>query len=169
MVNPTRGMNSALPPISPNHTRRFVATLTDDSFPLSCFIVRAVVRFFTVLVLVFSLGLHWALLQTIAWTGMIVSYSQDASLKEALAKTFDGKHPCCLCKVVQQGRTDEKKQEQQQVNPDSKLILGLVWQTITFNFDCDRGQIPSCDSAAPSRREEPPKPRPRTVSLDSLA
>lgn len=121
------------------------------------------------LVLVLSLGLHWALLQTVAWTGMIVSYSQGASFKEALSKTFDGKHPCCLCKVVQQGRAAEKKQEGQQVKPGSKLDLVLVWQAITFNFDCDRVQIPSCDSDAPSRREQPPKPRPRIISLDSLA
>lgn len=143
--------------------------LTPDAFSLRWAYVRIVVRFLMVLVLVLSLGLHWALLQTVAWTGMIVSYSQGASLKEAISKTFDGKHPCCLCKVIQQGRADEKKQESQQVKPGSKLDLGLVWQAITFNFDCDRSQIPSGNTDAPSRREQPPKPRPRILPLDSLA
>ena len=53
--------------------------------------MRAAFRFATVLVLVLSLGLHWALLQSIAWVGMIASYSRVASLAEALSKTFDGK------------------------------------------------------------------------------
>jgi len=129
--------------------------------------VRSAVRFANVLVLVLSLGLNWALLQTIAWTGMIVSYSRAASLSEALTKTFDGKHPCSLCKAIQKGRADEKKQEQQQVKPGSKLDLGLVWQPATFDFDFKREQIPSPDFSALSMREQPPKPRPRT-SHDSL-
>jgi len=33
----------------------------------------------TVAVLVLSLGLHWALLQTVAWTGMILAYSCAAN------------------------------------------------------------------------------------------
>lgn len=131
--------------------------------------MRSIIRFTTVLVLVLSLGLHWALLQTVAWTGMIVSYSRDASFTEAVSKTFDGEHPCALCKVIQKSRADEKKQDQQQAKPISKMDLGLVWQTIAFNFDCDREPIPSPDVNASSRREEPPKPRPRTASLDSLA
>jgi hypothetical protein len=131
--------------------------------------VQGILRFAAVLVLVLSLGLHWAVLQTIAWTGMIVSYSRDASLSEALTKTFDGKHPCCLCKMIQKGRADEKKQEQQQVKPGSKLDLGLVWQPVTFDFACEREPISSPDSHALSRREQPPKPRPRIASSDSLA
>lgn len=43
--------------------------------------------------------------------GMVISYSQDAPFKEALAKTFDGKHPCPLCKVVAEGKKSEKKSE----------------------------------------------------------
>ena len=58
-----------------------------------------------------SIGLHWGLFQSVAWMGMVVSYSQDAPLKEALAKTFDGKHPCPLCKVVAEGKKSEKKSE----------------------------------------------------------
>jgi hypothetical protein len=58
-----------------------------------------------------SLGLHWGFFQSVAWMGMVISYSQDAPFKEALAKTFDGKHPCPLCKVVAEGKKSEKKSE----------------------------------------------------------
>lgn len=113
------------------------------------------------------------LLELNGWRGYFlgantpVSHSRAASLSEALTKTFDGKHPCSLCKAIQKGRADEKKQEQQQVKPGSKLDLGLVWQPATFDFDVKREQIPSPDFSALSMREQPPKPRPRT-SHDSL-
>ena len=50
-----------------------------------------------------SIGLHWGFLQSAAWVGMVIHYSQDAPLKEALVKTFDGKHPCALCKEIAKG------------------------------------------------------------------
>lgn len=57
-----------------------------------------------------SIGMHWTLLQSAAWTGMLVSnlHSGDR-LSEALQKTFDGKHPCRLCVAVEQGRKAESK------------------------------------------------------------
>jgi hypothetical protein len=64
-----------------------------------------------ILALVFSIGLHWALLQTVAWTGMIISYTQEGTLQEALTKTFDGQHPCALCTQIDQGRKSEKKSD----------------------------------------------------------
>ena len=69
-----------------------------------------------VVALSLSLGLHWALLQSVAWVGMVVSYSQSAPIAEALAKTFDGKHPCKLCKLVDAGKQTEQKQESQKTS-----------------------------------------------------
>ena len=54
---------------------------------------------------------QWLVLQSVAWAGMIVSYSQKAPLKTALAETFDGKHPCCLCKAIAAAKKSEKKKE----------------------------------------------------------
>lgn len=39
---------------------------------------------------------------------MIVRYSQEDSLSTALAKTFDGRHACKLCRIVQAGKSAEK-------------------------------------------------------------
>jgi len=66
-------------------------------------------RIIAVLLLVLSLGLHWALLQSVAWVSMVVRYSQNDSLKVALVKTFDGQHPCSLCKVIEQARGEERR------------------------------------------------------------
>ena len=73
--------------------------------------MRRVSEFLLVATLSCSLGLHWAILQSAAWVGMAVSYSKSAPLKEALVKTFDGEHPCKLCKVVSAGKQSEKQAE----------------------------------------------------------
>ncbi len=56
-----------------------------------------------------SLGIQWALLQSVAWTGMLISWSQEVSLVEAVKNTFDGEHPCPLCKAVESGRKETPK------------------------------------------------------------
>ncbi|MEO5913651.1 MAG: hypothetical protein ABIS50_05430 [Luteolibacter sp.] len=59
--------------------------------------------------LLVSMGGHLALLQTIAWGNMLVDFSSKASLSEAMEKTFDGEHPCPLCKVVKKTKSEDEK------------------------------------------------------------
>ncbi len=120
-----------------------------------------VARITTVFVLVLSLGWHWALLQTVAWTGMIVAYSQTDSFRQAVSKTFDGKHPCPMCKSIQKGRAEEQQKKHHQVNPDSKLDLAVVWQVATFDFTAVHQLVPLTSAAALARAEAPPRPPPR--------
>jgi len=68
-------------------------------------------RILIALALAGSIGLHWTLLQAVAWAGMIVTYSQEAPLGEAVVKTFDGHHPCTLCKQIARGKQSEKRSE----------------------------------------------------------
>jgi hypothetical protein len=53
-------------------------------------------------------GGHWVLLQSVAWTTMIVTYSQDSTITAAIQKTFDGAHPCNLCQTVSAGIGKQK-------------------------------------------------------------
>ena len=55
------------------------------------------------------LGGHWAILQAGAWAGMVVSYSQQAGLMAGVSQTFDGEHPCPVCKAIQDGQKQEQK------------------------------------------------------------
>jgi len=126
-------------------------------------------RWLVVLTLTLALGAHWALLQTVAWTGMLITYSRDASFAEAVSKTFDGQHPCRMCKAIQQGRAAEKQQQQKQLKPESKLDLGLVCQPQAFDFSCKQPRIPAFACAALSRRDAPPKPPPRLLAAGFLA
>ena len=42
---------------------------------------------------------------------MLAENLQSTSLSQALVKTFDGKHPCPLCKAVAAGKDAEKKSD----------------------------------------------------------
>lgn len=65
------------------------------------------------------------MLQSVAWVGMVVSYTQaDDSLATAVEKTFDGQHPCDLCEVVKDGREADREQDLQKrvVKLDGVLV-----------------------------------------------
>ena len=47
---------------------------------------------------------------------MLLSYSRTGSLATAIAKTFDGRHPCLLCKAITKGEQGGKKQDYQPGN-----------------------------------------------------
>lgn len=51
------------------------------------------------------------LLQSVAWVGMMIEYSRDGSIALAARKTFDGNHPCCLCKAIAAGKKSQQKKE----------------------------------------------------------
>ena len=61
-------------------------------------------------------GGHWGVMQVIAWSNMIVDYSARDGLIEGAKKTFDGEHPCCMCKAIAEGKKKE--------SPDNKLPQG---------------------------------------------
>ena len=71
--------------------------------------MRGPLRFVAVVLLSLSLGLHWAALQSVAWTSMLLSRAQNGNIAEALRTTFDGKHPCPICLVVREGRAAERQ------------------------------------------------------------
>ncbi|HEY8901690.1 MAG TPA: hypothetical protein VIM61_14860 [Chthoniobacterales bacterium] len=55
-------------------------------------------------------GGHWAVLQSVAWAQMLRTYSQDATVSAAIAKTFSGQYPCGLCrKIAEAKKTEEQK------------------------------------------------------------
>jgi hypothetical protein len=68
-------------------------------------------KIFLLIAFAAMLGAHWALLQTVAWTTMLADNLQSNSFQVAAEKTFDGKHPCCLCKAIAAGKQSEKKTE----------------------------------------------------------
>jgi hypothetical protein len=61
--------------------------------------------------LVCLIGLPWALLQSFAWTTMLIGNLATNPVGVALQRTFDGRHPCPLCKAIAAGKKSEKKSD----------------------------------------------------------
>ncbi|HXT39426.1 MAG TPA: hypothetical protein VN887_05335 [Candidatus Angelobacter sp.] len=118
-------------------------------------------RGLAVVALTFALGGHWALLQSVAWVTMVAGYSQAGPFKEALVNTFDGKHPCPICRFVAREKKSEQKQETQKLL--TKLDFFLQPSGLTLYAP---RRIPShfsavCFSDMPA--EAPPTPPPRRL------
>ena len=48
-------------------------------------------------------------LQTTAWIGMAIRYSQQNGIVLGLAQTFDGAHPCSMCQAIKAANKQEQK------------------------------------------------------------
>ena len=109
--------------------------------------------------LALSIGLHWGLLQSVAWVEMLVTYSHDAGMAEALAETFDGRHPCCLCKAIAKARQSEKKSQYQ---PPLKKFECLAAQPqLVLPGASGRQFLPLATGLLDSVLFSPPTPPPR--------
>ncbi len=114
-----------------------------------------------ILAVALSVGLHWALLQSVAWTGMFVSFAQQTSVKEALVKTFDGKNACRLCKLVREGQQSEKEKESLQ--PLVKIESLPCATRFVLTPPAPLSSPTGMDQAASPRAESPPLQPPRAA------
>ncbi|KAB2673411.1 MAG: hypothetical protein DVB31_03720 [Verrucomicrobia bacterium] len=101
-------------------------------------------RYLAVVLLSLSLGLHWTVVQSVAWAGMLVTRAHADSLSTAIRTTFDGQHPCTLCKAVAAGKAAEKQA------PASQFVPKLDLCNATATEISIRAPV-----AAPSLRAEP--------------
>lgn len=123
-------------------------------------------RVCVLLALVFSLGLHWTVLQSAAWVGMVVSYAKDATIGEALQKTFDGEHPCPLCKKIEAGLKKEQENSKQPKSEAKKkidLMTMAVAEATILLATADLSDYRPLDERAEAGTQVPPVPPPRVV------
>jgi hypothetical protein len=86
-------------------------------------------KWMLVIAMITAIGGHFMLLQSVAWTTMVISNVQHGNLGEALEKTFDGQHPCAICKSIRKARESEDKQQPSQI---SVAKLNLFHQARTI-------------------------------------
>ena len=116
-------------------------------------------RWLLIAALFLAIGGHWAVLQTVAWASMIVDYSREGALTEAMQKTFDGRHPCQICTEIQKNRQSEKKQESLLLAKKVELFDQHIAK-IVFPSD-DSISLAISDSFSSARFLAPPVPPPR--------
>jgi hypothetical protein len=104
-------------------------------------------------------GAHWAVLQSVAWAEMLANNARVAPLSAAIEKTFDGRHPCPLCRKIAQGRQSEKKSD---VQTELKK-LDFFNQQLAFilNPPSHFTLLGQRDAFAPALTRTPPVPPPR--------
>jgi hypothetical protein len=129
-------------------------------------LLSRIVRGMVVLALCVSIGLHWAVLQSAAWVGMAVAYSvEKGSVVEGLSDTFDGAHPCPLCKAVEKGVESEQQPKDGQPSPSKTKELKLTLALVSIPHFVFPPVVPevwiTTSSAALSRHERPVTPPPQ--------
>ncbi len=92
---------------------------------------------------------------------MVIDYSKHAPLCRAIAQTFDGAHPCSLCKVVSKGKNSEKKQDLQSSAPKIDMICAALANRIERPFVPFEYAIR--DSSSFELGHSPPVPPPRSL------
>lgn len=113
-----------------------------------------------------SIGLHWAAMQGVAWMGMFAEFSRTHSMGEAVSMTFDGRHPCALCLLVQDGAArDQGQQDDGAPATRHDFKLSLIWEVpgtalLTGPSPERQPHVPRRDRPT-GRLEAPPVPPPR--------
>ena len=128
--------------------------------------LRRIGHLLALIALIQIAGGHWAVLQTVAWTGMAIDYSRAYGVTSGLSRTFDGAHPCPLCLQVKAGRQDEQKRMPKEIDfklakiellsPGSLCVADIFrpvsraeWLSVPLRFG--------------SRTVSPPTPPPRSA------
>ena len=114
---------------------------------------------FVVAALVLTTGAHWAALQTVAWTTMLANNLRSDSFATAVSKTFDGEHPCPLCKAIAAGKKSEKRSAA--IAPTLKMEFPPVADRLILNPPAQFTKLTAPDFFAESIPSKPPLPPPR--------
>jgi hypothetical protein len=113
------------------------------------------------------LGGHWLALQSVAWGRMLADYSRVDSLGAAIAKTFDGKHPCPLCLKVRNGWQEDKQREERNPWVRAEKMPEVLWAwrcvTIPAAPTAARQEQPFVPALYSEFADSPPTPPPRIL------
>ena len=130
-------------------------------FPYIHRVFRRLGHLLLIVTLLAATGGHWAVLQTAAWANMIRENLQMESFEVALKKTFDGQHPCPLCKKIESGKKSEKKSEFQ--NEIKKLEFSCFKRTFVFSPPSDFWLTGEFAGLFFSLNRAPPLPPPKSL------
>ncbi len=106
-------------------------------------------------------GTHWLAFQSVAWTTMLAENLQKSSLSQAIQRTFDGKHPCCLCKEIAKDKQSEKKSDVQVES--KKFDFSHSYSEFVFSAPSQFYEVRPAGDAAICLAEPPLLPPPKEL------
>ena len=103
------------------------------------------------------------MLQSVAWTSMLAGHLQSESFTEAVAQTFDGRHPCKMCQAIRAAKKSEKTTE----FPLSlkKIEFPPLAERLTLFAPSAFKFLSTSDTFAESSALPPPVPPPRVLPV----
>ncbi len=126
--------------------------------------VRRAGILFAILAACHLAGGHWLFWQSAAWAGMLVRYAQSYGVETGLAMTFDGKHPCQICKKVVNGKSKEEHSSRTEGSQDEFGLFFLAEGSLLPPLLASP-ETPSLDRTGPATRTDPPlSPPPRPLA-----
>jgi hypothetical protein len=116
----------------------------------------------SLLAIFLSAGGHWAVLQSLAYTRMLVEFAQEDSWSVAVKKTFDERYACPLCPKIRDGYNSERKVPR---TLSGERLPEFVAPTAThfFSLPATIADFPLISSLHNDFFTVPPKPPPRVV------
>ena len=104
-------------------------------------------------------------LQLTAWSYMLVRYTQESSIPEAVADTFSGQRPCELCHIIE---TVEQEKEKQTLSTraadDFRLLIPKLERVVLSSPPLLSFEHPQHVSQPPSVPVSTPAPPPKALS-----
>lgn len=91
---------------------------------------------------------------------MLAQNLQDRSVIDAVSRTFDGEHPCALCKGIAEGKKSEKKSDALDLKV-KKVEFASAVPEFVFAAPTAFRLLPVFRSQGNSLPQSPPVPPPR--------
>ena len=121
-----------------------------------------------------ALGGHLSFLQIAAWTGMVIVRTPEQGFAQALASTFSGDQPCCVCNVVQRLQSADAHDGPEPDRPAPHAPLDKIVKQSMSVIDDDHAVLFPCVVFVPltwaeqvlrlpNDIPEPPVPPPRLI------
>ncbi|HEY1122635.1 MAG TPA: hypothetical protein VGE67_13575 [Haloferula sp.] len=117
-------------------------------------------------------GGPYALVQTYAWAGMLVSYSKEDGLLKGAKETFSGEKPCALCCQIAEAKksdSDSKSSHELPVSPTVKLLKEMLPSSPLAlspprSTEAPKVMFPGMNVSVETTAFAPPVPPPRLVA-----
>ena len=122
---------------------------------------RITIHLIVITALLLGCGAQWGVLRTVAWTGMIISYSKNSTFLVAIRQTFSGERPCNLCVTIDEAEKQSKDPETSFAHKLGELKAVLANTTEAPVPKSEVFHFSPLFQKAPSLAYQPPVPVPR--------